>query len=76
MFHNEFDQITISTPLKPERVVPLLYELADADPSQGLPISRLYRTAAAIWHPDRQGGDYKVFQLLQEAYRTARPDAP
>jgi hypothetical protein len=76
LFHQEFDQISKSTPLDAERVVPLLYELAGADPSQDLPVSRLYRTAAAAWHPDRPGGDYKVFQLLQEAYRMARPDAP
>jgi hypothetical protein len=76
LFHNEFEQINKNTPLKPERVVPLLYGLAGADPSENLPVSRLYRTAAASWHPDRPGGDYKVFQLLQEAYRLARPDAP
>ncbi|MGY5059983.1 J domain-containing protein [Streptomyces sp. 900105755] len=74
-FHAEFDQISAHTPLKPERVVPLLYELAGVDPAVVLPVSRLYRTAAAAWHPDRSGGDYKVFQLLQEAHRLARPDA-
>ncbi|MGW0420975.1 hypothetical protein [Streptomyces sp. NPDC003015] len=76
LFHAEFDQITAHTPLKPERVVPLLYELAGADPAVDLPVSRLRRIASAAWHPDRPGGDYKVFQLLQEAHRLARLDAP
>lgn len=75
-FHDEFDRITKNTPLASERVLPLLYELAGVDPSQDLSVTRLYRTAAASWHPDRRGGDYKVFQLLQEALRGARPDAP
>jgi hypothetical protein len=52
--------------------MPLLHELAGSGPSYGLPVGRLYKTAAATWHPDRPGGDHKVFQLLQEAHRLAR----
>ncbi|MET8978991.1 hypothetical protein ABZX85_25565 [Streptomyces sp. NPDC004539] len=74
-FHAEWDQITAATPMPPERAVPLLRELADADPSSWLPVPRLYKTAAAAWHPDRPGGDHKVFQLLQEAHRLARQRA-
>ncbi|WP_159029527.1 hypothetical protein [Streptomyces qaidamensis] len=72
LFHAEFDQITAAKPLPLTRVVPLLHGLAGSDPSHGLPVSRLYRTAAAAWHPDRPGGNHKVFQLLQEAHRLAR----
>lgn len=72
LFHAELEQIAASTPLLLERVMPLLHELADTDPADRLPVSRLYKTAAAAWHPDRPGGDHKVFQLLQEAHRLAR----
>ncbi|MFJ2607961.1 hypothetical protein ACIO13_23745 [Streptomyces sp. NPDC087425] len=71
-FHAEYKAITSRTPMKVERVVPLLHELAGADPSDGLPTAKLYKTAAAAWHPDRAGGDQQVFQLLQEANRLAR----
>lgn len=72
IFQDELERITATTPLSPGRAVPLLNELAGTDPSQDLPVSRLYRTAATIWHPDLEGGDHKVFQLLQEAHRVAR----
>ncbi|MGW3289414.1 hypothetical protein ACWDR3_32720 [Streptomyces sp. NPDC001002] len=71
-FHAEWEAITGTTPMAVERVVPLLNELAAANPSDGLSVARLYKTAATAWHPDRAGGDQQVFKLLQEAHRLAR----
>ncbi|MET8816468.1 J domain-containing protein [Streptomyces sp. NPDC004549] len=72
IYHAEFDCITARTPLPFNRVLPILRELAGAAPSDPAPPSRLYRAAAVAWHPDKPGGDHKVFQLLQEAYRLAK----
>lgn len=71
LYHAEFDRITARTPLPFNRALPILRELAGAAPSDATPVSRLYRAAALAWHPDKPGGDHKVFQLLQEVYRLA-----
>ncbi|MER8073171.1 J domain-containing protein [Streptomyces sp. NPDC094034] len=73
-YHAEFDRITAATPLPAGRAFPLLHELAGTIRSASDPASlvRLYRTASVAWHPDKPGGDHKVFQLLQEAYRQAK----
>ncbi|MFE2038450.1 hypothetical protein ACFXBB_35540 [Streptomyces scopuliridis] len=72
-YHAEFDRITAATPLPAARALPLLHEVAGtisaSDPAS---LVRLCRTASVTWHPDKPGGDHKVFQLLQEAYRQAK----
>lgn len=73
IYHAEFDRITASSPLPFSRALPLLRELAGVASWDPTPVSRLYRTAALSWHPDKPDGDHKVFQLLQEAHRMAKP---
>ncbi|MEU3601553.1 J domain-containing protein [Streptomyces sp. NPDC006798] len=72
IFHAEFDSISASSPLPFGRALPLLRELAGVTAWDSTPVPRLYRTAALSWHPDKPGGDHKVFQLLQEAHRLAK----
>ncbi|MGW4345280.1 hypothetical protein ACWEL8_09410 [Streptomyces sp. NPDC004690] len=72
IYHAEFDRISASSPLPLSRALPLLRELAGVAAWDTAPVSRLYRTAALSWHPDKPDGDHKVFQLLQEAHRMAK----
>ncbi|MFI7241652.1 DUF6531 domain-containing protein [Streptomyces qinglanensis] len=66
-----FRAVDARDPLRPEAARGLLIELADAEQhsmatlgtSAGLP---------ARWHPDVEGGDGEIFQLLETAYRTVK----
>ncbi|MET8623738.1 J domain-containing protein [Kitasatospora sp. NPDC004669] len=63
--------ISARRPLSGQAAHRLLHELAGR-PQEQLPVYELYRAASLRWHPDRDGGDAEVFQLLAAAYRTAR----
>ncbi|MFE4398676.1 hypothetical protein ACFRPV_33085 [Kitasatospora sp. NPDC056808] len=71
-YHAIFKSIGVRGPLATDTARSLLCELAAADPHTRRSARALYRTAAARWHPNLQGGDEQVFKLLQEAYRIVK----
>ncbi|MGW1278862.1 hypothetical protein ACWD4V_18165 [Streptomyces tsukubensis] len=70
-FHAELAAITLRTPLRETRILPLLRELAGAPLADRRTAQQLYKAAVLRWHPDT-GGDTATFQLLQAAYHEAK----
>lgn len=70
-FRAELAAITPRTPLRGQRILPLLRELAGVPATDARTVQQLYREAVLRWHPDA-GGDTQVFVLLQLAHREAK----
>lgn len=49
------------------------YDVLDVAPDAGdADIKRAYKRSALRWHPDRPGGDSRMFQMVGTAYETLR----
>ncbi|MFE2038478.1 hypothetical protein ACFXBB_35700 [Streptomyces scopuliridis] len=64
-----YRNISAHNPLTEDEGEWVLRALAGVPKGQSKPAKAQYRTAAARWHSDMDGGDEELFKLLQEARR-------